>query len=187
MAIYVALLRGINVGGKNKIKMAELRQKLEAIGLNRVQTYIQSGNVLFEANEEEQVLRQRIEEQIEAGFGIKAAVALRTADEIRHVAANCPFSEEAVTQAQTTAVGESLHVSFLLAEPAQEAVERLEPYKSDNDEYRIIGREMYLLFHHSIRDSKLAMNLHKLNVAGTVRNWKTVNKLVALADAMESP
>jgi len=73
MAIYVALLRGINVGGKNIIKMSDLKRTFEAMGLCRVQTYIQSGNVLFESNEKEKLLRKRIEHEIELaliGFGV---------------------------------------------------------------------------------------------------------------------
>jgi uncharacterized protein (DUF1697 family) len=185
MAIYIALLRGINVGGKNRINMAELKHTFEAMGLSRVQTYIQSGNVLFESEAEEEALGKQIEHEIEVAFGFSVTVVLRKDEELKRIAANCPFSEEEVSEAEESSEGESLYVSFLLEEPSQEGIQRLSAFKSESDEYRIQGREVFLLFRHSIRNSKLANNLQKLDVPATVRNWKTVNKLVALASAME--
>ncbi|MDQ0219279.1 DUF1697 domain-containing protein [Peribacillus cavernae] len=185
MTIYIALLRGINVGGRNKIKMAELKHTLEAMDLSRVQTYIQSGNVLFESDEEEEPLRNRIEHEIEAAFGFSVTVVLRTAEELKMIAANCPFSEEEVSEAEASSEGESLYVSFLLEEPSQEGIDRLKDFSSENETYQIQGREVFLLFSKSIRNSKLANNLQKLGVPATVRNWKTINKLVALVNAKE--
>jgi uncharacterized protein (DUF1697 family) len=185
MTIYIALLRGINVGGKNMIKMAELKRMFEAMGLNRVQTYIQSGNVLFESEEGEETLRRRIEHEIEVAFGISLTVVLRTAEELKRIAANCPFSKEEVSEAEASSEGESLYISFLLEEPSQEGIDRLKAFKSESDAYRIEGREIFLLFHQSVRNSKLTNNLQKLGVPATIRNWKTLNKLVALASAMD--
>jgi uncharacterized protein (DUF1697 family) len=181
MTIYIALLRGINVGGKNMIKMAGLKQMFEAMGLSRVQTYIQSGNVLFESNEDEKPLRKRIEHEIETVFGFTVSVILRTSEELNRIVANCPFSKEAVSEAEASAVGESLYVSLLLEEPSQEAIERLGNFRSENDQFLMDGREVYLLFRHSIRKSKLVNNLQKLDVPSTIRNWKTINELVVLA------
>ncbi|TBL73346.1 DUF1697 domain-containing protein [Paenibacillus thalictri] len=186
MATYIALLRGINVGGNNKIKMAELRHTLTALGLSRVQTYIQSGNVLFDAEEPEETLQSRIEQAIKADFGIELKVVLRKAEELRQVAANCPFSAAEVQEAAASCRGECLHVAFLTGIPAQEGIDKVDSYKSASDDYRIIGREVYLLFRSSILDSKLANNLHKLGVSATVRNWKTLSKLVSMADEMEA-
>lgn len=185
MTIYIALLRGINVGGKNMIKMAELKRMFEGMGLSRVKTYIQSGNVLFETDEEEEILCKRLEQEIKRAFGFAVSVILRTSEELKQVAENCPFSDEELSAAETTAEGESLYVSFFQKAPSQEGLERLNAVKSESDEYRIEGRDIYLLFHQSIRNSKLANNLQKLNVPVTVRNWKTINKLVALATEME--
>lgn len=185
MAIYIALLRGINVGGKNMIKMADLKKMCKALGLNRVQTYIQSGNVLFESKEEESTLRKTMENEIEAVFGFSVNVILRTAEELKQIATNIPFSEEEIAVAEASSVGECLYVSLLQDEPSSEGIGKLAAYQSDHEEFRIIGREVFLLFGHSIRNSKLANKLHKLNVPATVRNWKTINKLVTLASAME--
>lgn len=185
--IYIALLRGINVGGKNKVKMADLKRTLEMMGgLSRVQTYIQSGNVLFESDEEQETLRQRIEQELVNAFGFAITVVVRTLKELQEMAAHCPFSDEEIAEADAASDAESLYVAFLLEEPLQEKVERLKQYQSEDDKYHIARREVYLLFRYSVRDSKLAINLHKLDVPVTVRNWKTVNKLLALGEAMEA-
>ncbi|WP_410771258.1 DUF1697 domain-containing protein [Fontibacillus sp. BL9] len=184
MTIYIALLRGINVGGKNKIKMAELRTALENIGLTRVQTYIQSGNILFESEKDEPTLRKEIEQMIESVFGISLMVILRTDREMKMITRQCPFSEELLAEAAATCVGESLHVAMLPGAPEPAGIEKLESVNYGDDLYVIAGRDVYLLFRGSIRDSKLAVNLHKLGVQATVRNWNTMNKLVELADGM---
>ncbi|MHB8064989.1 MAG: DUF1697 domain-containing protein, partial [Ruminiclostridium sp.] len=125
MTIYIALLRGINVGGKNIIKMVELKRVFEMIGLRDVQTYIQSGNVLFKSNEAEEPLRKKIEHEIETAFGFPVTVALRTAEELEWIIENCPFSEEEVSEAELSSKVESLYVSLLTHAPMQEKLERL--------------------------------------------------------------
>lgn len=183
--VYIALLRGINVGGKNKIKMVELKMMFEGLGLSRVQTYIQSGNVLFESEEmEEVILRMKIEEGIEATFGFPVSVILRTSEEWRNIIDNNPFSEEEMLKAEARSDKECMYVAMLQDEPTQGGVERLAAYQNEHDRYCIEGKEVYQLFDQSIRDSKLASNLHRLGVPVTVRNWKTMNKLLSLAGAM---
>lgn len=181
MIVYIALLRGINVGGKNIIKMADLRQVFESIGLSEVKTYIQSGNVLFKSNETEEALCNKIEHEIEAVFGTLVKVILRTAAELEQIILNCPFSKDEVTEAETVSEAESLYVTLLTHSPLKEKIDSIDVYRSESDKYHIVGRDVYLLFHHSIRNSKLANNLYKLNVPATVRNWKTLSKLAALA------
>ncbi|MET3656441.1 DUF1697 domain-containing protein [Sporosarcina psychrophila] len=186
MRINIALLRGINVGGHNKIKMVELRQLFEMLGFSRVQTYIQSGNVLFESDESEQSLIKCIQREIEKVFGCSINVVIRTAAELEWITKNCPFTEEAVAEAKLTSEGESLYVSLLQDKPSQDRIDRLGAYKSDNDEYLIEGREVYLLFQRGVRNAKLANNLQRLEVPSTMRNWKTINKLSMLAKEMEN-
>ena len=181
MTIYIALLRGINVGGKNIIKMADLKGVFEEIGLHEVKTYIQSGNVLFKSYEEEEPLRNKIEQAIEKAFCLSVPVILRTATELEQLIKNCPFSEKKAPEAKV----ESLYVSFLLQSPSQENIDRLKVYKNETDDYLVSGRDVFLLFGNSIRNSKLANNLQKLDVPSTVRNWKTINKLATLVTAME--
>ncbi|MFD3257974.1 DUF1697 domain-containing protein [Paenibacillus lentus] len=184
--IYIALLRGINVGGKNIIKMAELRRIFEEeLGLARVQTYIQSGNVLFESDEEEAVLCKRIEQGIESAFAISVSVILRTASELRSVAAGCPFTELEIAKAAESSTGETLYVSILQKALPAEQVDKLHATDFGEDKYIIKGKEIYLLFSNSSRNSKLSGRLDKLGVPATVRNFKTLNKLIHLANEME--
>ncbi|HEY4391871.1 MAG TPA: DUF1697 domain-containing protein [Paenibacillus sp.] len=185
MAIYIALLRGINVGGKNKIKMADLKRILTESGLKRVQTYIQSGNVLFESDETEGVLRQHIEQQIETAFGFPISVVLRTEQELRAIAAKCPFTEEQIAAADAASDTESLYVAFLMDIPADQDLERLSKYETDQEQYHVLGRDIYLLFSDSVRNSKLAVQIQKLSSPSTVRNWKTFNKLLSLAEEVK--
>ncbi|MGO4374657.1 DUF1697 domain-containing protein [Paenibacillus sp. 2TAB19] len=183
MTIHVALLRGINVGGNNKMKMADLRAALADLGLANVQTYIQSGNILFESVEDEGVLRDRIEQQIQKVFGFSIKTIIRTADELRAIVAGLPFSDELMAEAEA-GEGESLYVTMLLSEPEPERVERLHTFETDEERFVIAGKDVYLLFKQSIRNSKLAAQVEKLGVLPTTRNWKTMNKLIALADEM---
>ena len=182
MTTYVALLRAVNVGGHNKIKMAELKRLFEEMGFGQVQTYIQSGNVLFTATEEEQPLRQRVEGAIEATFSFPVTVVLRTAAELQQLLAACPFASDALGE------GESLCVSLLADEPTQEGIERLLAYKAPFDEYRVLGREVFLLYRQRMSDSKLQNNFleQKLSVRSTARNWQTITALAAKAREMEA-
>lgn len=181
MNIYIALLRGINVGGKNMIKMPELKKALETIGLNAVQTYIQSGNVIFESDEEEATLQVIIENKIEAALGFPVKVVLRMLAELEKIILDCPFSKDEISEAESLSDKECLYVALLSTVPQKEKTEYLNAYRSDSDDYRIIGRDVYLLFRNSISKSKLANNLQKLDETVTIRNWKTLNKLVLLA------
>lgn len=178
---YIAFLRGINVGGKNSIKMAELKKMFEGMGFQGVQTYIQSGNVIFESEDDEEFLHKAIEQKINAVFGLEVKVILRTVGELEQIIANCPFSEEKILEAETQSKVESLYVAMLEREPLQEGIAKFGTYKSGTDDFCISGRDVYLLFFNSIRNSKLANGLDKLGIPSTVRNWKTLNKLVSMA------
>jgi len=185
MTTYIAFLRGINVGGKNMIKMAVLKKMFETMGLQHVQTYIQSGNVLFQSNQLEEPLVNQIENGIETVCGFTVSVILRTATELERIIDHCPFSENILAEAAATSVGESLYVAMLGEVPVQEDIDRLSAYSSINDEYYVVGRDVYLLFRNSVRNSKLANHLHKLGGPVTVRNWRTLSKLLVMARLME--
>lgn len=181
MTTYIALLRGINVNGKNLIKMADLRAICQEMGLGAVQTYIQSGNILFRSDEEKEPLRRRIEQAIQASFGLSVPVVLRTADDLRQITLRCPFPADELAE------GESLCLSLLGDAPSQEAIDRLLTYQSEIDEYRLIGQEVYILCRQPYHKSKLTNQLfeQKLRVPCTQRNWQTISKLLALAQLME--
>ncbi|BFH69656.1 hypothetical protein J27TS7_00410 [Paenibacillus dendritiformis] len=178
MAIYIALLRGINVSGHKRIKMADLRGIFVKMGLQQVQTYIQSGNVLFVSGEEEAPLRQRIEQGILAALDMPVTVILRTAPELERLIADCPYPEDASPDKA------SLYAAFMTEAPAEEQLGRLPGGENEPDKFSLHGREIYLWFDQSIRNSKLANRVAKLDVPSTTRNWNTVKKLAAMAQAM---
>lgn len=182
MAVFIALLKGINVGKSRRIKMEDLRKALEALGLRSVETYIQSGNVVFESDDNENILRKKIEKQIEASFGFEAVVVLRTAAELEKLIEECPFSAEEIFQAEdSNKEGESLYALLLAEEPGEETGKKLDALKSADDELRFRGRDVYILLRHSIRNSKPAVKLQKLEPISTARNWKTLQAISSLA------
>jgi len=180
MTTCIALLRGINVGGHRLIKMADLKAMFEALGFGGAQTYIQSGNVVFQANEVEQPLREGIEQQIAATFGFPVTVALRTHNELARVVAACPFAPDALAE------GERLYVALLTETPAPAGIERLAASKIEPDEFRVLGREVYLLYRQNMRESQLTNGLleNRLGVPTTSRNWRTLTTLAAMSKTL---
>lgn len=175
---YVALLRGINVGGKNKLPMAELRDVFAAAGCAAVKTYIQSGNVVFEAPQElaEQV-PAIVTEAIRRRFGYETAVVVRSGEELRQVAASNPFD--------TSGDPRFLQVAFLEEAPGDEAVSRLDPQRSPPDAFEVRGRHVYLHYPNGVARSKLTNEYlsSRLQSASTMRNWRTVLTLLKMVDA----
>jgi uncharacterized protein (DUF1697 family) len=172
MPIYVALLRGINVGGNKKIKMDKLRSSLEAIGLERVKTYIQSGNVVFKsAKVPATALSKNIEALILKDFGFSASVITRTADEIKNMIANNPLLKKPGIDP------EKLHIAFLSAAPAAAALKKLAELTLAPDESRCHGKEVYFYFPNGVSGSSLWKHPldRVLSVEATMRNWRTVN------------
>ncbi|MVP02036.1 DUF1697 domain-containing protein [Paenibacillus lutrae] len=182
MVIYIALLRGINVGRHNRMSMTALKGVLEDSGLRSVQTYIQSGNVVFEADETEDkaALQLRMEQSIQAAFGFSIPVVLRTAEEFDRIIRSCPYPVDRLPEE------EGVHISYLVETPTQEKIQAVRDCKNGEDEFHVSGHEVYLLIRKGLRDSKLAANLQKLGVAGTLRNWNTVTKLDGMAKALTS-
>lgn len=179
MTIYVGFLRGINVGGKNKIKMTDLKKTLEDLELTQVQTYLQSGNVLFQSEESGEALRPRIEKAISDAVGVAPTVILCTAGELTELVRNCPYDAEALSE------GESIQISVLTEEAPQTFTDILSKGQSEVDEFQIRGCTIYFLFRQSVLDSKLASNIQKLGDRTTTRNWNTMSKLVVLAEALQ--
>jgi uncharacterized protein (DUF1697 family) len=174
--IYVALLRGINLGSRNRVAMADLRALLEGLGARDVRTHLVSGNVVFNVNGRAPALERSIERRLRDEVGVPARVLVRTAAEIQAVVKRNPF---ATRGADTT----NLHVTFLDAAPPKARVKELEALDFGADRLRVIGREAYLSTPAGYGRSKLStLNLEKrLGVAGTNRNWNTVTALAGLA------
>ncbi|WP_309889735.1 DUF1697 domain-containing protein [Archangium sp.] len=178
MARYVALLRGINVGGNKKVPMAQLRELLEGLGYTDVATLLQSGNAVFTSKERSPArLVKQLETAIAQEFGFEVSVIVRTRDELAAaIQANpLPGAEEAPSQ---------FLVTFLSDVPDPKLLQMIDPAAYLPDEFRVVGREIYARFPNGIRDSKLATVLGKarLGVTPTARNWSTVTKLLELAD-----
>lgn len=180
MQIYVGLLRGVNVGGKNKMKMAEVKRVLEKLGLSHVRTYLQSGNVVFTSTESRESLQECIQDALGNAFGFTPNVILRTADDMKTIVTESPYKAEALKE------GESIQVTMCKAEPEPNIAVILSHGIGGEDEFHIVGREIYCLYRQSVLDSKLASNFQKLGKDVTTRNWNTVTKLAAIVHELET-
>lgn len=182
MTVVISLLRGVNVGGHNQIKMEALRALYESLGLLDVQTHIQSGNVVFRTKGRDlALLAKRIGDGIEQGFGFRPGVILRTPAELRDAIARNPFRERPGIEPS------KLLVTFLLSDPGAEAREKVLGIKADPEELRIEGRELYVHYPNGMGRTKLPAALIEkiLKTPGTGRNWNTVTKLLEMAEKLE--
>ncbi|QHT61530.1 DUF1697 domain-containing protein [Paenibacillus lycopersici] len=180
MTTYIALIRGINVGGKNKLTMADLKRELTSAGLEGVQTYIQSGNIVLRSASGADQVRQVIEAAITRMSGIVANVLIRTEAELNEIIARNPYTEEARSE------GKSVHLTVLDAPLTDKQLDKLKGGISPLDRYHADGSAVYCHYGLSVRDSKLAANFAKLGDGATTRNWNTVLKLQAMAETMNS-
>ena len=175
---YIAFLRAINVGG-HTVKMDHLRALLGALELRNIETFIASGNVIFDSpfkDKDAQALERHIEQHLKQALGYEVATFLRTPAELAAVAAYAPFAA-----AELAAEGNSLYVAFTSATPAQEAQRKLLACKTDVDEFHVHGREAYWLCRIRSSDSTFSgARLEKtLGMPATMRNITTVRKLAA--------
>ena len=166
------MLRGINLGARNKIKMPDLRELLEELGAEDVSTYLQSGNVVFAGSLEPSA----IEAGIKRDLGLEIVVLIRTGAELGRLVARNPFARRASDLKQ-------LHVTFLAESPGAARVKELDPERSPPDEFHVAARDVYLYTPNGYGRSKLsnAYFEKKLGVAATSRNWNTVTNLAELA------
>ena len=198
MSEYVALLRGINVGGRNAVAMPALRVVFESLGHERVTTYIQSGNVCFtsapagatagvggdppgqgaasgRAGVASPVdLAAEIELAMLQAFGLGVRVVLRTRTELARLAAVNPFLDSEAGRAK-------IHVFFLAAMPTPEGLAKLDPDRFPPDAFAVVGREIFVHYPNGAGRSRLTLDYfeRRLGTHGTARNWNTVNELLA--------
>jgi len=177
MPAYIAMLRGINVSGHKLIKMQALRASFGALRFSNVKTYIQSGNVVFGAEDRSvAAVSKKIERRILRDFGFSVPVFLRTAKELEETIKRNPFLTD-------TAIDHSkLHVTFLSDAAPAPAVEVLQTLVMKPEQIRVIGRQIYLYCPNGYGQTKLSNTAieKKLSVGATTRNWKTVNTLLAM-------
>jgi uncharacterized protein (DUF1697 family) len=173
----VALLRGVNLGARNKIPMAQLRELFEELGHDDVTTYLQSGNVVFRSSMRRDELQQAVERAIRGRFGFDIRVLLRTKSELRATVAGNSFADR---QPDPT----KLHVTFLAAAPQRKLAAALEEQHFEPDEFRVKRNAVYLHCPHGYGRSKLSNALFEkeLGVVATTRNWRTVTALAELAN-----
>jgi uncharacterized protein (DUF1697 family) len=188
MASHVALLRGINVGGKNKVPMAELRELVTSLGHTGVTTYIQSGNVLFTTEETDTAeLASALEAAIAGKFGVNSAVVVLSRAELARILGDNPYGDEPNPK--------FVHVVFLGAEPSQELLDRIKAAESaaaakgSRDTITAIGKALYLHTPDGYGRSELSEALFRIIPAGkkplavTARNWSTSTTLLSLCEA----
>jgi uncharacterized protein (DUF1697 family) len=177
MNTYIALLRGINVSGQKTIRMTDLKQLVESMGFQQVVTYVQSGNVVFQAVDENPArLETAIRAEIQRVFGFEVAVLIRTAADLQRVAAANPF-----VQRPESPVG--LYVTFLAQRPPQAVLNQLKVPLAELDEYVMGDQEIFLYCPGGYGRTKLSNTFfeRKLKMPATTRNWKTVCTLLEMA------
>ena len=183
MAVIICMLRGVNLGAHNRIKMEALRALCESLKLRDAQTYVQSGNLLFRTGEKDAAkLQKRIADAIEKKFGFRCDVITRTTAELKEAIARNPFGKRRGIEPN------KLLVTFLAEDPGQEAREKVRALHTDPEEVRIDGREMYIYYPNGMARPKVSgATLERiLKVSGTGRNWNSVTKMLEMAEKMEA-
>ena len=176
---YISILRGINVSGQKKIKMVDLKSLYELLGFQDVVTYIQSGNVIFDAAVKNKAdLKAKIEEAIEEKYKFHVSVEIRTNREIGDIIKNCPFGSVDLAEDGTKVL-----VTFLFSKPSEVRVSDIQKYVVAPEKLVVRGKEIYLYCPKGYGKSKLSNTFleHKLGVEATTRNWKSVHKLYELS------
>lgn len=178
MTSYIAILRGINVSGQKLIKMDALKKMLERQHLENIQTYVQSGNVIFASKEQNpKLLEKMIASGIKAEFGFAVPVIVLDAKTLKAIIENNPFASDNLKDKSF------LHVSFLADSPAHFDKEGILEKKQPNEEIAFAEKAVYLYCPNGYGNTKLNNNFleNKLKVNATTRNWKTTNELLRLA------
>jgi len=180
--IYIALLRGINIGPHKRMKMEKLVASCTACGFKSARTYIQSGNVVLAAQKTScEKLAQKLEAQVLKDFGFTADIVCRTRQELETIVASNPLAKLRNTDPQ------KLHVVFLGESPSAEALRKLRSLTLAPDLVEAAGKEIYFYFPNGVSGSSLWKHpLDKvLQVSATMRNWNTLNQLCRIAGELE--
>jgi uncharacterized protein (DUF1697 family) len=183
MPVLISMLRGVNVGLHNRIKMDELRDVYQSLKFSDPRTYVQSGNVIFRTKDQNiSQLAVKIQEAISQKFGFAIPVILRTPDEFRRVIAANPLAKR-----RDINPGKLL-VTFLASEPSTQARAHVLALKPDPEELHLIGRELYIYFPNGAGRSKLQWSSldKKLDTVGTTRNLNSVTKMLEIAEQLEA-
>lgn len=175
---HLALLRGINVGGKNILPMKDLAKMFADAGCTNVRTYIQSGNVIFQTPAGAPKIAETITTKIENRYGYRVPLVLRTSEQLLKTIGGNPFLKAGAHE-------KTLYVYFLAHSPNTAAIAALDPARSAPDAFHVLGQEIYLHLPNGMGRSKLtnAYFDSKLSTTCTARNWATVLKLAEMMEA----
>jgi uncharacterized protein (DUF1697 family) len=179
MTTYIALLRGINVSGHNKIKMVALKQSFIQLGFNEVVTYIQSGNIIFQTKENDGLkIEQQIITQINKDFGHTIKALVLSKKQLNTVFVSNLFLKRKTIDIKT------LYVAILKDNFDVEGIKQIEPFLTNSEEIKIVENYAFLYYPNSAGNSKLSTNLieRKLKTTATSRNWRTITKLIELSN-----
>ena len=175
---FIAFIRGINVGRKNRIKMADLVKTLSLLGLKNIKTYLQSGNILFEHDSFDDInISDEIERKISQEFGISVNVIIRSVDELESIIKFNPFIKDLDIEPS------KMHVTYLREIPDKDIIFILEQFKGENENLKFNGKEIYLYLPNGYAKTKLTNEFFekKLKTVATTRNWKTTTRILELA------
>lgn len=182
MPVYISLLRGINVGGNKRIKMADLRALYKTLGFTGTQTVLQSGNVAFKADRSDsERIARHIENGIEQEFGFQSRIIIRSYDQFKTALQQHPYTDEQLQKPR------KLLIVFLQSALPEGAVETLRATYDGPESIQARGQELYLYYPNGMGRSKLTLALIEktLQVTGTGRNWNTSHKLLDLATTLD--
>jgi uncharacterized protein (DUF1697 family) len=176
VARHIVLLRGINLGSRNRIAMPELRDALAEAGFDDVQTYVQSGNVVLSSSKSATDVARACEREISKGFGLEVDVVVRTRAQVAKVVERNPLGEVATDPKR-------YQVSFLSAKPSAAVLRKLDESAAEKERVVLVGKEIYAWHPEGVGRSRLWTLLagRGLGVTATARNWTTVTKLLELA------
>jgi uncharacterized protein (DUF1697 family) len=178
VSTWVALLRAVNLGSRNKVSMPALRESLAAHGFQDVRTYVQSGNVIASSEHSSPAeVADEMSALVKAELGLDGPITVRTAEQLNQVIAANPYAQAAQERPKL------LHVSFLFAEPDPERVAAVHGHEVTKDVCGVVGDSLYIDYRDGVQGSKLtsAYLARQLGVDGTARNWRTVTTLAQMA------
>lgn len=176
MSKKIAVLRGINVGGKRKLLMADLKELMNKLGFKDILTYIQSGNIVFSSEFPPKIIETQIEKAIKEQFDYDVPVIVKEAKSIEKAVQNNPYFHESIDL-------KTLHITFLKDVPSKDNIKAILEIDVKPDQFTIVEDNVYLFVEGKFHQSKLTNNFFekKLGVGATTRNWKTTLKLLELS------
>jgi uncharacterized protein (DUF1697 family) len=179
MQTFIALLRGINVGGHHKLPMADLRELCEANGLKDSKTYIQSGNVVFRSGDKKEKISENLSALISERFGFAPRIVIREVDELLAAEKAFPYD---------TSNHKLAHIVFLDDKPLPEAISQLLELDFSPDEISVVESDVHCYFPNGVLETNIDFKKMEriLGIAGTARNWRTVQKVIEMAKELET-